>query len=237
MALIPCPNCGQPVSDKAVRCPNCNQPLTPVQSGAQPYSQPAQPTQPMQPQPASPNPATKRPVQTGKDNGKALPIIIVSAAVIIISVIAYFVFLYNSNKNPVVVWEDDDTTVTTSVEETPETYDSGYSEQDLSEVVREANEEMPLIVEEGLRCDEVILEGNYVIYIYSVDESMYSIRDLKESHRELKNIIKNNLKNSTDEGQKQLCAMCKSNQKGLAFRYVGDETGQTHTVYIGPDEL
>ena len=197
----------------------------------------------MNPNPPIQNPAPRPPMQnsngkSNRDNGSAIPIIIVSVAVIVISIIAYFAFTYNNPRNTGGdVWEYADTNATESNTEESESYDTQYTEQDLRTIVREANETMPQIVEEGLRCDEIILEGNYVTYIYSVDEAIYNMRDIKDSHRELRQTILNNVKNTADDELKQLCALCRSTNKGLAFRYVGDETGQTHTVYIGPDEL
>ena len=220
MALINCPVCGHSVSDKATRCPNCGDPLTPIDGGGKTFTSDSQTVQ----TPPTPAPPDKR--NSKSSNGGTIAIVVV-LALVVIAVIAYFAIIGGKSGNDY----DRNAADTTVVAEC----ETVCTEDDLESVIQIANNDMPQIVEEGMRIDEILLEGDYVTYVCTIDEGLYSISDIRASHSEIKEAMLDFLKN--DEESQSFLSICKSHNKGIAYRYEGDETGKTHTIYIRPSEF
>lgn len=220
MALINCPVCGHSVSDKATRCPNCGDPLTPIDGGEKTFTSDSQTVH----HPSSSTPPDKR--KRGNGSGGAIAIA-VFLALAVIAVIAYFAIIGGKSGNDY-DWDTADTTVVAECE-------TVCTEDDLESAIQIANNDMPQIVEEGMRIDEILLEGDYVTYVCTIDEGLYSISDIRASHSEIKEAMLDFLKN--DEESQSFLSICKSHNKGIAYRYEGDETGKTHTIYIRPSEF
>lgn len=220
MALINCPVCGHSVSDKATRCPNCGDPLTPIDGGGKTFTSDSQTVQ----TPPTPAPPDKR--NSKSSNGGTIAIVVV-LALVVIAVIAYFAITGGKSGNDY-DWNAADTTVVAECE-------TVCTEDDLESAIQIANNDMPQIVEEGMRIDEILLEGDYVTYVCTIDEGLYSISDIRASHSEIKEAMLDFLKN--DEESQSFLSICKSHNKGIAYRYEGDETGKTHTIYIRPSEF
>ena len=107
----------------------------------------------------------------------------------------------------------------------------------LVSAIREANRDLPEAIDESITLDKVILEGNYAVYYYTLDEDNYSVDDFRDKKRELKKAIKDQLLNSTDSDVQSFLSLCKSCGKGIANRYVGARSNDTCTVYVDSSEF
>ena len=107
----------------------------------------------------------------------------------------------------------------------------------LEEIVEMANEDLPETIDEGLIMTKIVIEGNYLVYICSVDEDEYDIDMIRESKNEVKKSIKKELLNPNDSDIQYIRRMCKKYHKGIAYRYVGLDSRDSYTIYISSKEL
>lgn len=136
MALIPCPICGQMISDKALRCPKCGEPMHPQQTS---------PEEPKKPK---------------NKNGTTIAIIIASV-VLFIGLIAVIVAIQEKRYD---YDENDDTAIEEPAPELDDMDNSIlYEEPDdtpvsistLESISQEYNSSLPLQVEEGIGISEL----------------------------------------------------------------------------------
>lgn len=130
-----------------------------------------------------------------------------------------------------------------SIEEVPAPEKSNYDEDDddysisIEEIIAAANEDLPETIDEGMILTRMIIEGNYIVYIYKVDPDIYDIDYIRENKNKVKKQIKSEILNSDDFDIKTFVKTCKKHHKGLAYRYVSMESGDYCTVYINQNEF
>ena len=107
----------------------------------------------------------------------------------------------------------------------------------LRSQIETSNVQMPMQIDEGMKITKVYLDGDYVVYNVEIDESMYSVGNINASKSEVKSNIKEALSGGDDPAMKVFVQFCKNAGKGIAYRYVGDQSGESATVYVGVDEL
>ena len=216
MALIQCPTCGHSVSDKAVRCPRCGQPIGMQTQQTPSYNANAYPVENM----------------NSGNKGKKTAIIIVSVVAAILAIVVVALVIHINNRpsySPDSYTEDyfDEDLVT----EEPDASD----ESTLEAIIRYANQDFPEEIEEGMTMTKITLEGDYIVYYCSVDEDLYSISAIRTAQNEIKKEIKNTLYEM--DGSEDFLDVCRSNNKGVAYKYVGIQSGNSHTIYIRPSEI
>lgn len=130
------------------------------------------------------------------------------------------------------------------VEEVPAPEKSYYDDDDdddfsisIEEIIAAANEDLPETIDEGMILTRMIIEGNYIVYIYKVDPDIYDIDYIRENKNKVKKQIKSEILNSDDFDIKTFVKTCKKHHKGLAYRYVSMESGDYCTVYINQNEF
>ena len=94
---------------------------------------------------------------------------------------------------------------------------------------------MPQVIDEGLICEKVVNEDYYVTYIVSTDEDVYPIDDIRESSDLIKLLMDEEL--HSDPEMKDLFDMCKKCNKGISYRYVSNQTGESFSIDFEPYEL
>ena len=125
----------------------------------------------------------------------------------------------------------------------PEKSKSYYDDDDddysisIEEIINAANEDLPETIDEGMILTKMILEGKYIVYIYKVDPDIYDIDYIRENKNKVKNQIKSEILNSDDFEIQAFVKTCKKYHKGLAYRYVSEESGDNCTVYINQNEF
>jgi len=96
----------------------------------------------------------------------------------------------------------------------------------------------PMPVEEGLVMTKLEIEGDYVVYYYSVDEDQLSISLLNQSKEILKDDLIASLKQLGDDPSAKLFInACKTSNKGVGYKYVGNTTQEECLVLIELSEF
>lgn len=110
------------------------------------------------------------------------------------------------------------------------------SSTSIENVIKYANEDLPETIDEGMILTKIVLEGDYVVYIVSIDEDVYDINEINKKKNEIKKEIKSTL--ITDDSDiASFLKICKNYNKGIAYRYIGSDTHKTVTVYIEQSEI
>lgn len=224
MALVPCSECGQMISDKAYNCPKCGKP----------NNTPTQPT-------TSGNNKNKKGSKTA-----IFVTIIVILSIALIAVLA-FVF-YNRNgqydedfynyddyyDEPIEVVDDESTAL---YDDYQDDNDYSVSLSELKSMIRDYNDELPEYIDEGMELEAVYLNGDYVIYTYNLDEDIYDMDYFRTNRSDVKRFLKSDILNSTDEDIIYFINACKDNNKGISYRYVSKTSDNAYTISISPSEL
>lgn len=106
----------------------------------------------------------------------------------------------------------------------------------LQAMADNAELQTPQKIEEGLIMTDVYIKDKCFTYEYSCDENMYDIDALKQSNELLKAAILQELK-SDDPIYVQLRKRIKECNYRMAYKYVGDVSGESLTIIINSDEL
>ena len=221
MALIPCSQCGHMISDKAYNCPKCGKSIN-----------------------ASTQPTTSG--NNSDNKGYKTAILVTIIVILAIALIVVLVIAFNKNKHDDKDYHKSDkfNPVEEVVVEEPVTLYDDYQEEDnsislyeLKSFIREYNDELPEYIDEGMDLETVYLDGDYVVYSYSLDEDIYDIDYFRTNRSDVKRSLKNELFNNTEEDVKIFIKACKDNNKGIAYRFVGLFSGDACTIYISPNEL
>lgn len=94
---------------------------------------------------------------------------------------------------------------------------------------------LPMIIEEGITMTDFSLEGDNLVFICEVDESMYSIDEFKGNEDIIKDEIVLGLKE--DPQSKMLVNLCKTSNMDIVYRMVGDRSKRKVDLKISCKEL
>ncbi len=106
----------------------------------------------------------------------------------------------------------------------------------LEALLKSANMQLPREDGPGMVSESATVEGDYVVYTLKVDEDIHSIQELNAQKKQIKDNIKNMFANP-DLVMQQEIAIYKNAGKGLIYKYVGNQSGETCVVEIDADEL
>ncbi len=108
----------------------------------------------------------------------------------------------------------------------------------LEKQVEVANKQLPMSAGNGITVSSVSIEGDYIVYKVDVDESLISIDLLNESVSQMKEAMKAEFINRmSDPDVQKLCKVCRDNNKGIAYHYIGNQSGEKCIVQIESNEL
>lgn len=94
---------------------------------------------------------------------------------------------------------------------------------------------LPQEIEEGIKMTDFSLEGENVVITMQVDEELYSIEQMKENKKIIKeSLMKEGL--SLPESH-SLLDMCKISHSGLVYRVIGNQSLQKLDIEISSDEI
>lgn len=106
----------------------------------------------------------------------------------------------------------------------------------LQIMVASTNAQCPMQMDEMTVLTSVSLEGDYFVYVYSIDESELPI----ESIRQNKGMVKENIRpmlQSDDPAIKMVLKLCNEANVGITYRYVGNSSGDACDIQFSPSEL
>ena len=98
------------------------------------------------------------------------------------------------------------------------------------------NKQCPMKIETGMTITHLTLEDGCVVYNVECDENLYSIAQIRANIVEARESIVEALK-SDDPSVKVFVDVCKEAHCDIAYRYVGDSSGDTCLVKVSCDEL
>ncbi|MCD8387421.1 MAG: hypothetical protein LUD17_11100 [Bacteroidales bacterium] len=104
----------------------------------------------------------------------------------------------------------------------------------LESLLKEANSYFPIEAGNGTIIVRAYMSGNYVMYQVECDENIVDMNKLEENKAQSKRDILNTLK---AESYGEMKKVCKIANKGIAYTYVGDTSGQKVIIYISASEL
>lgn len=103
---------------------------------------------------------------------------------------------------------------------------------DLQALIRQANATYPQALGNGIRLDSIELEGNFLVYHSSLEETEVAIKTISD-HAE--GVKKSMLKALAQSGN--FFSLCSQHKKGLIFRYHGLKSGKTFGIILSPEEM
>lgn len=100
----------------------------------------------------------------------------------------------------------------------------------LEEMVNVTNVSCPIAIDEATTLNKLTIEADKVVYNYTVDEKIVNITAMKENRERMKQTIKGSLK-MAEPSLRKFLETCVKDNKGLAYRYVGN-TSKKSIEYI-----
>lgn len=100
------------------------------------------------------------------------------------------------------------------------------------------NKLLPEDIEDGITQTEVLLEDDYLVYKYAIDESKESMSEWKEMKNEIKrDLIEIIRTDPTNLGGRSFLELVIKTNRGLTFRYEGSTSKESVDVIITNTEL
>ena len=133
----------------------------------------------------------------------------------------------------------DDFSLTFPATDLKQIYDNPMEEKDVNKMlldnqVKGERRRLPYSVDRGLKVTDIQDNGANLVYICEVDENLYEVDQMTEAKDELKENMKDMLKDRTMRKQAEILA---SLDKGFEYQYVGKQSGKTVTVSFSAQEL
>ena len=107
----------------------------------------------------------------------------------------------------------------------------------LEAQLKMANLQFPMQASEEVIVEKIEVIGESVVYICSVDEELCPISQIEENAAEVKEGIVSTLASQTDPATQIFIKTCIDNNKSIAYRYIGKESGQQYDVIIPLSDL
>lgn len=107
----------------------------------------------------------------------------------------------------------------------------------LENAIKVTNDQTPMVVDEFTTMIGLSIVGDYATYEYELDESQISIHRLDDMKDGFKETLKSNLLNVNDLSIKAFVQLCKKANKGIAYKYIGKQSGNICVIEIDVTEL
>lgn len=106
----------------------------------------------------------------------------------------------------------------------------------LEESIKISNLSCPVDLGNGLVMEGMQVEGDNVVYVYSLDETQADIEQMKTKTAQIRQGIRQSL-SSNDPSLRQFVQMCVDCNKGIVYRYVGSTSGDILEISFLVSEL
>lgn len=129
-------------------------------------------------------------------------------------------------------------TINISVDDIKEALEKGPEDPSifLDKQVKMTNSMFPKKVDSATTLEKMSIEDKYVVYDYTVFDSILSIKDMIESEETIRLSLINNFK-MNESSMRYFLDCCIACDKGLAYRYKGVPSDDEFTVTFEPNEL
>lgn len=198
-----CINCGTEVPERAKFCPNCG---TNINSQLTDNLLPA-------------------PKKKSRKFFNSSSIVFLIGVLIVVFLIVFFAINIKNNSYSTVA--DSGGTVSRLAPEGEKTKSA------LEKIVKLQKTQCPIDLGNGLVWVNTSIEGDFVVYDYSVDERVMPFSYLKKN--QTKDVVIRLIQNNIT--MKDFVVVCISSNKGISYRYSCEDSGRTYRVDITPDDL
>lgn len=106
----------------------------------------------------------------------------------------------------------------------------------LKTQLKVTNAQMPATIDEGMEMTAVYLDNSFVVYKIVIDENLYSIDAIRDDYAQVKAEIKETL-TAPNPVLSQFLGLCKENNVGIAYKYVGAVSGESVSIEFPASEL
>ncbi len=106
----------------------------------------------------------------------------------------------------------------------------------LEEIVNLTNVSLPITVDEATTLVRLGMEGEQVVYDYTIDEDAVKMSVLKENERQLRQQIKSSW-SVDDASMKMFLESCSKCGKGIGYRYTGNTSGEVLYILFDNSEV
>lgn len=106
----------------------------------------------------------------------------------------------------------------------------------LDALLKNANMQLPREDAQGMITEKIVVEGDYVVSMIKVDEEIYSIADLNAGKELTKEILKETLKGMGPVVDHEM-KVYKNAGKGIAYKYIGNKSGEVYLIEIAASDL
>ncbi len=100
-----------------------------------------------------------------------------------------------------------------------------------------SNLDCPFEIEDGIVCESISLEEDYVVYECMLDELDLTIYDIMLAKQEVREAMYDSLVNSYDADIESFVDMCIECNIGIIYNYIGEMSGDICTIQFEPYEL
>lgn len=129
----------------------------------------------------------------------------------------------------------DDASASSSKTKDPNDFDKHV--RFLKDAIKEGNKSFPQKATEGMVIKRCYLDGDYLMYLAECDEDLYDIDLLNINKSDMKQGIKDMVRQKNDPQISYLVKLCIKAHKGIGFKYQGDTTGKSCIVKVPYYEL
>ena len=112
---------------------------------------------------------------------------------------------------------------------------TGEIEAKLWDAIATENAATPVEVNKGVVLEKVFIEGDYVTYTYSLNESILPIENVIQNAENSKQMMISAF-HRTEKGN-NFAQLCKDANKGILYYYVGSSSNRNCTIKIEPTDL
>lgn len=123
------------------------------------------------------------------------------------------------------------------LEEIRRNTDTSSPREKIEALIKITNAQLPLTIERGVVLKRLALEGDYLVYYYDINESIYDIDAINSNNTDMKKETLNSMRSGNDLTTEAMVQLCKEAKVGIKHTYVGKSTGKKATITIYSYEL
>lgn len=107
----------------------------------------------------------------------------------------------------------------------------------LENAIKVTNEQAPMKVDNATTMVGLTIEGDFATYRYMIDETQVPMHKLYDMRDQMKENLRNSILKEPDPALKDFINLCKRANKGIAYKYEGEQSGNTCIIEFGVSEL
>lgn len=127
-----------------------------------------------------------------------------------------------------IVLDDDD-----DDEDESERLEEENFEQQLRDGVNVARRDLPTVVDSDMTLTDVQLSSRELVYEFTCNENDVTVAQMRQAG----DLMKETMLSSFNASMRELCNMCVKTNRGLAFKFVGQQSGDIFVVSLTTQEI